>query len=153
MRLKRFIVCVFTGMVLAGCTTKQPIPPPVVEVEKAPPVVGTWENNVRGDIKGRMIFKANGELVFQGGLEFYNPGRWDWDPLRKQLFVTLPQAPDPKLDIFKMYVGDGVQAFDRTKKQVTYAFDDQTTTLNVAGWTYSKVDTSKVEVPAEPTLR
>ena len=152
--MDRKSVFILLGMsFLAGCHPKVPVKPPVVQVPvTTSPIVGTWENNVRGVNRGRMIFKANGELTFQNGLEFYNPGHWEWDPMRKQLFITQPQAPDRKLDIFKMYVGDGVQSFDRAQKRITYRFDDQTTSLNVAGWTYMKIDTTKPQILEEPTL-
>lgn len=144
---------VLSLILFAGCAPKAPLPkPPVVTAPEISPIIGTWENNVRGVSHGRVIFSANGTLMFQGGMEFYNPGRWDWDPIQKKLYITLPQAPDPKLDIFKMYVGDGVEAFDRAQKRVTYHFDEETATLNIGGWTYAKVNEVKPAVPEEPTL-
>jgi len=155
MNLPRLSLYLIPACVLSGCVPKAPPPvkPPVVAAPAELSPVGTWENNDRGKSQGKMIFKANGELAFQGGMEFYNPVHWDVDKINKKLILTMPQAPDPKLDIFKMYVGDGVQSFDRAQKKVTYHFDEQTTTLNIAGWIFSKVDNSKVDIPAEPTLR
>jgi len=72
--------------------------------------------------------------------------------MRHRLVITLAQAPDAKLDIFKMYVGDGVESFDRAQKRVTYHFDEETATLNIGGWTYSKVNTVKPNIAPEPTL-
>ena len=100
-----------------------------------------------------MVFKPGGRLTFQGGMEFFNPGHWGWDASRKELRITLPQAPDDKLQIFKLYVGDGVKSFDRAQKQVTYLFDDQTAVLNVAGWMFYKVDKTTVQTAPEPVLK
>jgi hypothetical protein len=152
MNLKLFLVI---GGILAwaGCQPKAPIKPSVSPGVPISPVAGVWENNVRGENRGRMIFKENGELTFQNGLDFYNPGQWTWDRLRQELIIRLPQAPDRKLDIFKMYVGDGIQSFDRAQKKITYRFDDQTASLNMAGWIYTKIDPSRPHVEEEPTLR
>jgi hypothetical protein len=100
-----------------------------------------------------MIFKPGGELRFQGGMEYYNPGRWDYDPGRHELHITLPNADDNKLQIFKMYVGDGVKAFDRVAKEITYPFDDQTGSINVGGWMFFKASKPAAAAAAEPTLR
>src|SRR5579864_6428788 len=141
MRYRTLFAASIISLIGVGCTPKAPPRPPVVTAPpEVSPVVGVWENNVRGESHGQAIFKANGDLTFQGGMEFYNPGHWEWDPMRHRLMITLPQAPDAKLDIFKMYVGDGVEAFDRAQKRVTYHFDDETATLNIGGWMYSKVN-------------
>jgi hypothetical protein len=100
-----------------------------------------------------MIFEAGGRLHFEGGLEYYNPATWELDPARETLVLTLPAAPQEKLDIFKMYVGDGVQAFDRAHKQVTYHFNAQTWELNMAGWPYHKPDATAPPPLAEPVLK
>ena len=48
----------------------------------------------------------------------------------------------------------GVKAFDRAHKQVTYTFNDETSSLNVAGWTYAKPDAvTAPRVESEPTLK
>src|ERR1700722_1378205 len=112
MRWSGWITVGWLSVTAVGCAPKAPPRPPVlVAPPQVSPVEGVWENSVRGVSHGRAIFKANGDLTFQGGMEFYNPGHWDWDPIRHRLMITLPQAPDAKLDIFKMYVGDGVEAF------------------------------------------
>ena len=102
-----------------------------------------------------MTFEPNGRVVFQGGLAYFNPAQWALDRSRQELRITMPQAPNEKLDIFHLSVGDGVKAFDRAQKQVTYAFDENTSALNVAGWTYSKPDTSipAAAPEAEPVLK
>ena len=97
----------------------------------------------------RMTFKENKTESFQGGLEFFNPARWDYDPMKKELELEFPEAADEHLQIFKMSVGDGVKRFDRAGKRVVYAFDADTTSLNVAGWVYSKGSAApRVSVPS-----
>jgi len=79
MRWNRLAAAVLISLIGVGCTPKAPPRPPVVVVPpEVPPVQGVWENTVRGVSHGRAIFKANGDLTFEGGMEFYNPGRWDW---------------------------------------------------------------------------
>jgi predicted small lipoprotein YifL len=138
-----------TFLLLAGCAGKAPLRvPPVASPEEKDRsaleahLLGTWENSGKSGKTKQMIFSAGGAVQFQGGLEYFNPGRWEVDPGRHELILTMPQADDEKLQIFKLYVGDGVKAFDRAHERVTYAFDEQTWSLNVGGWPYTKLDTS-----------
>ena len=116
-------------------------------------LLGAWELLAKGGVKKQMIFQENGQLIFQGGLEYFNPASWSLDVDRGELRITMPQAANDKLDIFHMTVGDGVKAFDRERKQVTYTFDQDTWSLNVAGWPYSKPEERSFESPTEPTLK
>lgn len=102
-----------------------------------------------------MIFGAGGALTFEGGLGYFNPGHWELAEDRQELLITLPQADDEQLQIFQMYVGDGVKAFNRAQKQVIYPFTAQTWSLNVAGWVYSKTDpTTDTPIPSvEPVFK
>jgi hypothetical protein len=136
----------------AGCTHHVPPPTPPIVQPPISPLEGAWQTR-HGDQIGQMIFKPGGELVFQGKLEFYNPGRWDWDPMRKKLTLEFPRADDKKLEIFYTLLNDGVQSFNPANKEVTYRFDDQTASLNVGGWVYTKVSTQKAVLPSEPTLK
>ncbi|MCE4406954.1 hypothetical protein I5139_23290, partial [Escherichia coli] len=54
---------------------------------------------------------------------------------------------------FQLYVRDGVKAFDRAQKKITYHFDADTWTLNVAGWMYSKPDEKPIDAATEPVLK
>ncbi len=94
-----------------------------------------------------MVFAPGGQLTFHGGLEFYNPGRWELDPAQQELRLSFPETDVDRLRIFQLSVGDGVKAFDRVRKQVTYHFDEQTWTLNVGGWPYTKAGN-----PGSPAL-
>jgi hypothetical protein len=116
-------------------------------------LVGSWElPGKEGKIK-KIIFGPSGQLTFKDGLEYFNPGAWDLDLDRQELTISLPDASDKNLDIFHMYVGDGVKAFDRTHKQVTYHFDANTWTLNVGGWTYTKPDAAAAPALEEPVFK
>ena len=135
------------GLSWAGCVAKVSIRrPPVIAPEQAKPIetdlhlLGVWENAGRGGKTKRLIFESGGTLKFEGGLDYFNPGKWELDSARRELKITLPDADDDKLQIFQLYVGDGVKAFDRACKRITYFFDDQTWSLNVGGWQYSKND-------------
>jgi len=146
-----------TFLFWGGCLGKAPLRvPPVAAPEPTKSslfeahLLGTWENPGRSGKTKQMIFSAGGALQFNGGLDYFNPGRWELDPERRELTITLPQADDEKLQIFKLYVGNGVKAFDRRQQRITYTFDDQTWSLNVGGWTYSKSDTSSGETQASP---
>ena len=100
-----------------------------------------------------MTFDPNGRLTFQGALESFNPGHWEIDVAQHELRIILPNADLDNLQIFKMYLGDGVKAFNWPQKQITYAFDDQTWKLNIAGWIYSKETKAAQEVVPEPELK
>jgi hypothetical protein len=116
-------------------------------------LVGSWElPGKEGKIK-RLLFAPDGQLTFQGGLEYFNPGTWELDPNRQELRIALPGASDKNLDVFHMYLGDGVKAFDRAHKQVTYHFDIQTWTLNVGGWTYTKPEAAATSTLEEPVFK
>jgi hypothetical protein len=138
-----------------GCIPKAPTRPPTAKPPPASLVEGIWENPGHGSTPMKMIFSAGGRLTFQGALEFYNPGQWEYRPDIQELILTLPEADDSKLQVFQMYVGDGVKAFDRERKEITYHFDDQTQELNVGGWVYSKVGgpTAPPAPAAEPILK
>jgi hypothetical protein len=142
-----------------GCIGKAPVRGPETTLpethEKTPreQLIGTWELRSKDGTIKQMIFSPDGELTFRGGLEFYNPAQWALDSTRQELTITMLNAPDEKLDIFHMYLGDGVKRFDRRLKEVTFAFDNQTWSLNVAGWVYSKPDKPADAPLAEPVLK
>jgi hypothetical protein len=136
-----------------GCVhkVKVPPPPPAVEIN---PVEGVWQTVTRTGKTMKMIFEPGGRLTFEGGLEFYSPGTWDFDPMRHRLVLTLPKAEGSKLQIFQMSLHDGVQSFDPVRKQITYHFDNHTDTLNIAGWPYTKTEAHAAPAVApEPVLK
>ncbi len=146
-----------------GCAGHQPIvvptkPPSVAPV---PPkndlrshLEGTWEAPSKSGKPKQLTFNSDGSLRFKGALEFFNPGQWTLREDRGELQIILPAADDEKLQIFKLYVGDGVKGFDRIQKQITYHFDDQIWELNIAGWIYSKAGAALMIPPvAEPTIQ
>jgi hypothetical protein len=151
---KGFSVFLFMG--IAACTpTKTPEVRPPVPTLPEPSVQGIWESPGKGKTM-RMIFSPDGQLIFEGGMEFFNPGRWDLNPLQEELIITLPQASDEKIQIFKLSVGDGVKRFDREAKRVVYQFNAETSSLNVAGWSYSRPMSRPVSAPQvapEPVLK
>ena len=158
------LIALSTLMVWTGCAKRAPLPK-----ETAPPplqpaperleghLLGIWENAERGRGVKRIIFKSDGTLTFKGGLEFFNPAQWELDSARHELKLTFPQADDDKLAIFRMYIGDGVKAFDTPTKRATYAFDAHTQELNFGGWSYSKPEALSAPAPApaeqEPVFR
>ena len=137
---------------------KSSVPPPPAEAPSAQEtlithVQGLWESAGHDGRKTkRLRFEADGQLTFENGFEYLNPGRWTLHPDRQELTLTFPQADDEKLKIFKLYVGQGVQSFDHGRKQVTYHFTLDTWSLMIAGWEYSKLDTPGSTPLAEPTL-
>jgi hypothetical protein len=146
-----------TAILLGGCVVKAPPPKPVV-VTPPPPtpeahLIGVWENQQRNGNVRKMIFESGGKLTFEGGLVFFNPARWDLDPLRHELHLIFPQTDDEKLQIFKLYIGEGVKALDRPGKQVVYQFTDDTYSLNIAGWEFSKSAQGSINTVPEPQLK
>jgi hypothetical protein len=144
---------------VAGCHAPRPAIPPVSRPPTSPAetlkayLIGPWENRERKGRTARMTFNPDGTVIFQGAMEFFNPGRWTLDAGGGELVIAFPQAPDDKLSIFKLYVGQGVKAFDRESKQVTYRFDRQTPDLNVAGWTFAKPSEPVSHIEQEPVLK
>jgi len=100
-----------------------------------------------------MVFAPDGKLTFENGLDFFNPAEWTLKADRNELTIRMPQTPDEPLQIFQLYVGDGVKALDRARQEVTYAFTPETWNLNVAGWTYTKSSTLPVHSEEEPVLK
>jgi hypothetical protein len=146
----------FLLLLLWGCAKRVPLPPPVAAPPPVPAVSpeGAWEAHLSGDKLGRLLLRPGGTAVFQGGMEFLNPAEWDWDPMRKKLFITLPHASDKQMQIFYMYIGHGVQYVDLAHKTVAYHFDDQTSGLNVAGWIFNRPRPALPSaIPAEPVLK
>jgi hypothetical protein len=147
-------------LILAGCAGRVPIQPPHPPIRDTRPdlsthLLGTWELPASsGPSTSQMLFEPDGRLVFRGGLTYLNPARWTLDSTRNELKLSFPNTPDEKIQIFKLYVGDGVKAFDRPGKEVTYAFDAETWTLHVAGWPYTKPQTLVPTVEeSEPILK
>ena len=161
MRAVKRIACLLAVLPWIGCLGKAPLRPPVARLpvpaapthESLTHLLGRWELPGKDGKMKLLIFDANGQLRFEGGLEYYNPARWQLDENRQELVITLPNAPNEKLDIFKMYVGDGVQAFDRNQKQVTFHFTPQIWELNMAGWTYHKPDAAAPPPIPEPVFK
>jgi hypothetical protein len=142
---------------LAGCSKQVPPPaPPVVQPPAPITPAGVWEAHGRQGNTLKMILKGDGSVIFQGGLEYLNPGQWDWNPMRKQLTLTLPRANESQLQVFQLSVGDGVKYFDPRSKAVTYDFTDTTDSLNVAGWMYTRGESGQrgqAAIQPEPTLK
>jgi hypothetical protein len=146
---------------ISGCAPTPPHRAPTVPPAPTPPpqpdlqshLEGVWESPGKNGSLKQLTFGPSGDLTFRGGLEYYNPGRWTLEPDLHELRITLPNADDDKLQIFKTYVGDGVKAFDHVQKQITYHFDEATWTLNIGGWIYTKVEKTTTESPAEPILK
>jgi hypothetical protein len=133
--------------------------PPLVPAPETPQenllhhLQGTWENPKRGAAPRQLIFEAGGILTFQNGLEFYNPGQWELDVPKQELTLTFPQVDVDKLQVFQLYLHEGVKALRPAQKQVVYHFDDQTWQLNIAGWMYSKTEKPVLQaLPEEPVL-
>jgi hypothetical protein len=148
------------GLTVSGCvkSVPKPVPQPPQEAPKDPlltKLLGVWELPGKTSSAANIVFEKDERLVFKGALEFYNPAQWRLDSAAKELHITLPQTPNEKLDIFKMYVGDGVKAFSRPNKQITYHFGPETTGLNFAGWVYSKPapNVPAAAPEAEPVLK
>jgi hypothetical protein len=163
---QRPIVRLLTRLFLAfgagyGCSHAPPRPLPPPPIVQPPPVeqedlrskvMGTWEKTERTGKPGRLVFQEDGTLLFQGALEFYNPARWMLDEAQKELKISFTQTPDEKLRIFQTYVGHEIKAFDREAKQVTYAFDRDTTQLVIAGWIYIKPIQAAQPMAPQPEL-
>jgi len=153
------VVCLIAVLPWTGCLGKAPLrPTPSAQTPEIPKndlsshLMGRWElPGKAGNVK-TMIFEPGGKLTFEGGLDYFNPAEWQLDSQNKELKLSFPQTPNEKLDIFHMYVGQGVQAFNRARKEVTYHFDAQTWSLLIAGWTYSKPDNPIAAPLAEPVL-
>jgi hypothetical protein len=153
-----FVIVPWIGCVNQASLRKAPVTPPVQATAAPDPrthLLGQWELPGKDGKMKLLIFEPGGQLKFQGGLEYYNPATWRLDPDRQELTISLPGAPNEKLDIFKLYVGEGVKAFDRAQKQVTYHFDATIWDLNVAGWPYHKSETSNNSAAplAEPVFK
>jgi len=156
MRRFRAAACLLAILPAAGCVGRRPLPSTVTAPAPQPApardlrshLLGVWEK--RGGRLQQMAFLPDGELRFKGGLEFYNPGRWALDPGEQELRITLPEADVDKLQVFQLYVHDGVKAFHPALKEIIYHFDEQTWDLNVGGWTYSKTDSTPSPASAEP---
>ena len=115
--------------------------------------MGIWDLRGRDGKTKQMIFEPDGKLTFHGGLEYFNPAEWTLIESRHELILSLLHAPEGKLDIFHTYIGNGVKAFNRDLKEVTYTFDKDTWSLNVAGWIYSKASQPVAPAPPEPVLQ
>jgi len=157
--MKRFVFLLAGVVLFSACATPRgrlptpPTEPPVVEKKDLwSHVEGKWERVIRGGKGGRMIFSKDGSLTFQGAMESCNPGLWTLDVAAKELQITLPQAPDDTIAIFKMYLKDGVKSVDRVSKRVTYHFDEDTSDLNIAGWVYNKTDQEIIRMEPQPEL-
>ncbi len=144
------------GLFWAGCAG-QPVhreKPPVVEQVSVREKLllhlkGKWEATDTTGKKQYAVFDGSGNLSFEGGLQTYNPAHWDLDAERHELRITFPSLSNKQLQIFQLYVGQGIKAFDPHNKQIVYVFQLDTWTLNIAGWDYSKPDNSVV--PAQET--
>src|ERR1041384_851713 len=103
LRIGVFILAVMPWIgCLGNAPQRRPTPPPPVQAEKKTPeshVIGDWENPGRSGKTKKLIFEPGGLLRFEGGMEYFNPGQWNLNPLSHELTLTLPQAGDDNLQI------------------------------------------------------
>lgn len=159
-RLLSAIGCLIFLLTWVGCirtvSKRAPLPPPPIPQAKhldLEHLLGTWENLKHDGKERKLVFNDDGTLQFRGGMEFYNPGRWSLDSHRKELSMTFPQADVDKLQVFQLYVGDGLKAFHPSQKEIVYSFDENAGSLNVGGWIYSKDALPAFQPQAEPVLK
>lgn len=142
----------------AGRSIKTQTPPPLPEVslqeQMEDHIQGIWEAGPIGKATHIARFEKNGSLVFQNGLERYNPGRWNVDADRKELTLTFPAASLEAMQIFQMYLGQGIKEFHPYERRIVYPMTPETWTLNIAGWDYTKHDpaTQPAAAPPEPVI-
>ncbi len=161
LRMRSLTVIVLGGLFCwAGCmgkTVHREPPAPVEKSEREALVthlVGSWESPDPGRPVNYAVFNSNGSVTFKGGLHSYNPARWELNAERHELNLTFPSATNEALQVFQLYVGQGVKAFRPAQKQITYAFTRDTWTLNIAGWDYSKPDNSlKQFIETDPVIK
>lgn len=150
-----------SALLWPGCAGpgRKSTPPGAVEPQKSEREIllehltGRWEAPAQGGKEKIAVFDSGGALTFSGALETYNPAQWDLDAGTHELHITFPALPNKKLQIFQLYVGQGIKSFQPAQKQITFTFKRETWTLNMAGWDYSKVDQApKYQVEPEPVI-
>jgi len=84
-----------------------------------------------------LIFRPDGRLMFAVGFEYWNPARWQYDSVTRELRITIPKLGASDTATFHEDVRQGfIKRFDPRAKTLTYQYSDSTFTLMFAGFVY-----------------
>jgi hypothetical protein len=137
-----------------GKPTPTPVQVPDRREQLLSQITGIWETAGKDGKTLQAVFARDGRLTFKNALESYNPATWAIDAPSEELKITFSSVSLEAMQIFQLYVGQGVKAFHPQGRSVTYAFTSDTWTLNIAGWEYRKQHFHAPEpLPPEPVFR
>lgn len=104
-----------------------------------PQVEGVWEYPGGEAHAMRVIFRPGGRLIFENGFEFYNPARWEYNPNRDELRITITVPKGDDLSALQYHAETGrIKRIDAEQGQIYYDFREETVQLNFSGWEFFK---------------
>jgi hypothetical protein len=116
------------------------------EVRQASPQQSNagWLNNTMweypgGDMKpSRIIFRSDGQLVFEVEFTELNPSYWHYNDKERELSFILPNVSHEMLNN-RVKRGRGqVKRVELDKRTLIYDFDNKTEVFDFMGWNYFK---------------
>jgi len=103
-----------------------------------------WLNNTvwvfpGGDMEpNKIVFRPDGNLVFEGGFASLNPSYWQYDEIGNELYFIIPNVTDEML-VGKIKRGRGqIKRVDQINRSLIYDFDSKTEVFDFMGWNYFK---------------
>ena len=103
-----------------------------------------WLNNTIWEFPGgemeasKIIFRPDGNLVFEGGFADLNPGYWQYDEIAQELYFIIPKVTDEMLHKSIRRGRGEDKRVDQSKRSLIYDFDSKTEVFDFMGWNYFK---------------
>jgi hypothetical protein len=121
--------------------------PPILPAQETTSRIGNnilWLNNTIWEFSGgemeasKIIFRPDGNLIFEGGFASLNPSYWQYDEAAQELYFIVPKVTDEMLEN-RIKRGRGeVKRVDRNNRSLIYDFDSKTEVFDFIGWNFSK---------------
>ncbi len=86
-----------------------------------------------------MSFKKNGQLIFRGGFEYYNPAKWHYNIQKKLLYIHVASFFKENIKVLQYWKeNDDSFDFNLKKNQMIYKFTYRTKSINFLNFGYSQ---------------
>ncbi len=140
MRANIYPVYIYPALLLAalgGCALRTPAPTPVQ----------VWESPAAEYPAICMVMRSDGSLAFQGGFQFYQPGKWRQDGATGMLTVTLGGNADFPSDIAKVQLRSKIgalEAYNEQRRELIYKVGAATQFIALGNFYFYRTDRCSV---------
>jgi hypothetical protein len=119
-------------LALTGCASLQ-------HGGDAPEAVGTWFSPPAEFPGICMTLEKSGQVQFEGGFTYFNPGRWAYNAAEAELHITLGGGKPFPLDVVKDQMTrnpGGLVRYDAAGRELVYSVTPLTQTIGLGGFVF-----------------